>query len=180
MPLDTKQTTIQEAIDDLQTRIEEIGDTMRDLDASSNRYAALEDQASQLEYQASGLVWMRDEAGWGDDAVLELGGLTAGEQARMHKHAPADTVEDEMRLWFVAAGTVAAPYAGETLSETFAELVDTHAGYISWAEAQLNDLATPGNESPRLATYLSETQGSPTSTSDSTSTTSSSSDSPTA
>lgn len=158
MPLDTTTYTIAEALDEIDDQIDEISETLVDLTAGTDRYEALVDRAQSLEYRADGLTWMRDEGEWGEDAEITLGALTAGERAKMERQITDGASVAERRLWFVAAGTEEAPYAGGDLAATFENLVDVHDGYLQWGEAQLNELSTPGNATQRLQTSLSEMQ----------------------
>lgn len=171
MPLTTESYTLDEAIDELQGRIEDVGDTIADLEETSDRYQRLEARSNRLEYLCDGLVWQRDEAEWGGDCEITLGALTAGEKALMHRAAPDEAGREEMNLWFVAQGTVDAPYAADDLDEAFADLAGAHDGYVQWAEAKLNGLASPGESGNRLRTYLQGKQDGKSSTSERTSTT---------
>jgi len=171
MPLATLSTTVDEAIADVRERLGDIEEKLEGLDAGTDRTQALQQQRATLQFRANGLLWMRDEEGWGGDARLELGAPTAGEQALMSREVPADAGASERTLWFVAAGTETAPYVGEGMEETFEGLVDVHQGFVAWAEARLNDLATPGNAIRRSSTSSQATPAETPSTSEDTSTT---------
>lgn len=158
MPLQTETWTVDEALNDLRDRIEDIGDQLQDLQAGTDRYQALVERADNLEYRRNGLIWMRDEAGW-DEFKVEFGAISAGEKAQMHREAGANDSDAEMSLWFVATGSVSGPHVGDDLSETFRNLAaDAHDGFVTWAEARINEVSNPGNASPVLSTYLQETQ----------------------
>jgi len=175
MPLQTETITVDDALAEIDEQIKEIGDTLADLKPGTDRYEALLDRSDTLEYRANGLIWMRDEAGWGDFEV-ELGALSAGEKAKMHRQANSNASTEEMKLWWVAAGSEVGPHVADSLSQTFETLAaDCHDGFVQWAEAKINELSTPGNATRRLQTYLSETQPDETSAQPSTSTSSSSS-----
>jgi len=158
MPLETQTWTVDEALNDLRERIEDIGDDLRDLQAGTDRYQALVERADSLEYRRNGLIWMRDEAGWGGFEV-EFGAISAGEKAKMHREADDKATDAEMSLWVVAAGSVDGPHVGDDLSDTFATLAaDAHDGFVQWAEARINEVSAPGNANPVLRQYL---QGTP-------------------
>lgn len=178
MPLRTDTWTIDEAIAEIDDRLEELADTMADLDESSDRYQASKQAANRLEYLADGLVWQRDEAGWGADADIEIGGPTAGEKAMMHRQADDGAGDHEMRLWFVAASIRSLPgYDADDpdadMGDCFALLANCHDGFASWAEAKANSLSSPDASGNRLQGYLQERSASDASTNASTSTTSS-------
>jgi len=195
MPLATEETTVGDAIEAVREYIDAIDAELDDddLDTETDYAAALRNQRGTLEHYRAGLVWARDEAGWGADTDLVLGAPTAAEEALMDRERPRDASAAESRLWFVAAGTQAAPYHHEdNISATFADLGQTHPGFVKWAEGKLNTLSTPGNlragspaqpsdgttTSPDSSTQ-SETPDSATSPTANTASTSSSSDSPT-
>lgn len=178
--LTTETYTLDEALADLEGRIEELEATLEDLDSSTDEADAYRQRRDRLRYQQTGLRWQRDEEDWGD-ADIEIGALTAGEKAMMHREAPDSAGRDEMQLWFVAASTATAPYVHDDLGETFAALADTHPAFVQWAEAKANGLGVPsesGNESSTSSTATTA-PASETSTDVPDSTTTSSSASPT-
>lgn len=178
--LTTETYTLDGALDDLEDRIEDIEATLETLDASTDEAEVYRQRRDRLRYQQTGLRWQRDEADWGD-ADIELGALTAGEKAMMHREAPDSAGRDEMQLWFVAASTADAPYAADQLEKTFAALADTHPAFVQWAESKANGLGVPsesGNESSTSSTPTTA-PASETSTDAPDSTTTSSSASPT-
>lgn len=186
--LKTETWTLDEAITDVETSIDEIETERERHDEDSDRYASLTNRRNRLAYYRNGLLWQRDEEDWGSDAVLELGAMTAGEKAMMHRDIPETAQSEERRLWFVAACTAAGPYhTDDDLPATFRALAACHDGFVSWAEAQINGLglassgpAAEAGEGNRSGTSSEATEDSATSTKPSDSTTSSSSDSPAA
>lgn len=137
------QTTVDEAIADLEERREGIEDRLDDLDPDTDRAEALEAISDRLGAFLDGLRWQRDEAGWGGDATLEFGAPDAQELAQMEEEMPDDAGTSQRRLWYVAAATVEAPYAEDDLEATFRNL-SVHDGFARWAEAQAYDLSVPG------------------------------------
>lgn len=177
--LATETYSVDDALDELDDRIGDIDATLDDLDESTDQYQKSQSRRDRLRYLQNGLRWQRDEAEWGD-AEIELGALTAGEKALMHREATDGADREEMRLWFVAASTAAAPYAADDLSDTFNALAGCHPAFVQWAEAKANGLGVPGGESGnRSSTSSPATETSETSTDAPDSITTSSSDSPT-
>jgi len=144
--LATESRTLDEAVGRVETDIEALENELDDMDPSTDQHQAVQSRIDRLRYYANGLQWQRDEAGWGGDAVVEMGSLTAGEKAMMHREAPDSAERHEMVMWYVAASTAEAPYADDDLSDTFAALADCHPGFVEWAEATTNALGVPGAE----------------------------------
>jgi hypothetical protein len=184
--LATETITIEDALAELGERIDEYQAKMERLDEETaadetlpDMYDTAQSRQDRLRYLQNGLQWQRDEEGWGD-ATVELGALTAGEKAMMHRTASDTAGQEEMRLWFVAASTVDAPYAGDDLEATFQNLSSCHPGFAEWVESKANALGVPAESGNRSSTSSTATETSGTSTTEPDSTTSSSSDSPTA
>jgi uncharacterized protein YukE len=179
--LTTETYTIDETIGELDERIDELNAQLEDLDESTDDYEAVQQRRDRLSYFRTGLQWQRDEEDWGD-AEIELGALNTGEKAMMHRKAPDSAGPEEMRVWFVAASTENAPYAGDGLKATFQGLSNCHPGFTDYLEAKANSLGVPASSGNRSSTSSKASKASETSsaTSERDSTTSSSSDSPTA
>lgn len=190
--LTTETYDVDDAIAELDDRIAELEEEREDWDSASDEYAAIKSREDRLSYLRDGLRWQRDEEGWGD-ATVELGALTAGEEAIMHRAMPADPNRNERRLWFVAAATVDAPYGvrrdpddepltESTIEENFAALAGQgiHSGFVKWAESKANSLGMPGGGSGNATSSAESSPATPTSETSTTgpdSTTTSSSDS---
>lgn len=142
--LTTHTYNLQESIDELTDQIETLDEALGELDSGTDQYKATTSRKDRLTYYRTGLRWQRDEEGWDGDAEIELGAMTAGEKALMHREATDGADREEMRLWFVAASTVDAPYASSDLSETFTELGACHPAFAEWAESKANSLGVPG------------------------------------
>ncbi|WP_134672593.1 hypothetical protein [Halorussus marinus] len=177
--LTTETYRLSEEIETLADRIDELDDELEDIDESTDQAQAVQARRDRLTYFQRGLRWQRDEQDWGD-AAIELGAMTAGEKAMMHREATDGAESEEMRLWFVAASTVDAPYHADDLAETFTRLSNCHPAFTEWAEAQANALGIPAESGNRSSTSSTASNSSGTSTGEPDSTTSSSSDSPTA
>ncbi|WP_395166358.1 hypothetical protein [Natrinema pallidum] len=178
--LTTKTYTLDDAIAELTEQIDDLEVEIEDLEDGTDDHAVATGRKDRLQYFRNGLEWQRDEEGWDGDAEIELGALTAGEEAKMHREASDTAERKEMRLWFVAASTVDAPYAADTLSETFSELANVHPAYAAWAESEANGLGVPESSGNRSSMSSTATGASKTSRDELNSTTTSSSDSPTA
>jgi len=181
--LTTETYTLDGAIAELDDRMDTLGEDLEGLEQGTDDYSAIKARRNRVSYLENGVRWQRDEEGWGGDTEIELGSMTAGEEAMMHREAPDDAGRKEMRLWFVAASTVSAPYADpdDGLSETFSALSSAHPAFVEWLEAKANGLGVStelGNGSSTSSTETT-TGASETSTGDPDSTTTSSSDSPT-
>jgi len=179
--LTTESYTIGDAIGELDERIETLGEELDERDEGTDEYDTLASRKNRLGYLRTGLQWQRDEEGWDAETDIELGALTAGENALMHREAPDNAAQQEMRLWFVAACTERAPYVGGGLSETFENLAGDgiHPAFVEWAEAKANSLGVPDDVGNRSAASQAETKTDTNSTTEPASTTSSSSPSPT-
>lgn len=147
--LTTESYTLDGALEALDDQIDALEDALDDLDPSTDQHTGVQQRRDRLSYFCDGLVWMRDEVEWGGDAEIELGAMNAGERAKMHREAPDNAGREEMRLWFVAASTAAAPYAGDDLTETFHGLVDCHPAFVEWLEAKANALGIPSDTGNR-------------------------------
>ncbi|WP_436344497.1 hypothetical protein [Natronorubrum sp. FCH18a] len=178
--LKTETYTLDGALEELTDRIADLDEALGDLEQGTDKFKLIKGRRDRVSYLSRGLRWQRDEEGWGGGAEIELGAMTAGENAMMHREAPDNAGRDEMRLWFVAASTETAPYAGADLEETFSELAGCHPAFVEWAEAKANGLGVPDESGNGSSTSSAESEASETSRDEPNSTTTSSSDSPTA
>lgn len=142
--LTTDTYELQASIDELDDHIGRLEDSLEGLEAGTEEYNHVQNRIDRLSYFRDGLVWQRDEEGWDEDVEIELGALTAAEEAKMHREMTTDAERKERRLWYVAACTVDAPYASADLSETFTALGQCHPAFADWAEAKANALGVPG------------------------------------
>jgi hypothetical protein len=165
MPLDTKYYDFREELERVEAAMEEVAETLAPLDPDNPLAPTLEQQGSQLESQADGLRWALRT--WDVDGVT-LAGLSGGEYGH---------VEDEMdgggagkaRVYFVAKGTIEAPYIGDEMSfeERVAAVADLPIGYLRWADARIDDLmGVEGNGGTRFSDLLVEARQDENSTGD--------------
>ena len=180
--LTTETYVLDGAIEEIEDRITTLEETLEDLEQGTDEYGTVKSRLDRLRYLRNGLEWQRDEEDWPADAAIELGAMTAGEEAMMHREAPDSAEPKEMRLWYVAASTVDAPYGGDDqdLEETFSALAGCHPAFLEWAEAKVNGLGVPGGNGSSTSSIETATEASATSSDETSSTTTSSSDSPTA
>jgi len=175
--LDTKTITINEAVGELEDRIDDLADTLIDLDGDTERAESLAQEAQTVEYYLDGLEWHRDTGGWGGDCGLTFGAPTAGERALMHRAMDDDAGQETRRLWWVAAGTEDAPYAVDdddpekALRETWHAVTNLHPAFVAWAEQEIDTVATPGETGNRLRRSLQAKQSDENSTTADTSST---------
>lgn len=141
--LESETTTLADAEADLEEEIAAVDDELADLPDDSAEADALEGRRDRLKYLKNGIEYHADE--WGADAEVTVGALTAGEEAMMDRERPDHAGDKERRLWYVAAATDDAPYVGDDLSETFANVADLHPAFVAWVEARSNALGVAGN-----------------------------------
>jgi len=161
--LATESVTLEEAIAEIDDRVDELNEALDELDADTPDAESLRARKNRLSYLRNGLAWQRDD--WGGDTTIEVGALTAGEEAKMHREVPSAAEPKEMRLWFVAASTEAAPYVGNDLTETFHEVSGLHPAFVEWVESKANSLGVPSESGNRSSTSSTATEASETSTS---------------
>jgi hypothetical protein len=150
--LATQTWTVEEAIESVESELDDIADQLAELTPGTERYEALAEQGTTLDYQADGLEWHRDD--WGDESEIVLGCPTAGEHALIDRNADSDARAERV-LWLIAAATDDAPYAGDDIQDTFANVANLHDGAVRWLEARVNELSSrEGKEGNRLQRRL--------------------------
>ncbi len=158
--LTTEEFTVGDAIDELDDQIEAIEEARADYEPGTSEYETLTARTDRLSHWREGLNWHVAEGDWGRETTLEIGAMSAGEEAMMHRDISSNSEEAERRLWFVAASTVEAPFVGDDRSETFQQLsADVHPGAAKYLEAKANSLgiaSDEGNES-RTSSTATET-----------------------
>lgn len=169
--LTTEAFTVDEAREELIAQIEALRDALDKYDDGTEEAQSVRSRIDKLSYWRDGLDWQVAEGGWDADTTLELGAMTAGEEAMLHREMP--TVEDdaEYRLWFVAASTEAAPYLEDELEDTFTNVAGLHPAVVKYLEAKANSLGIASDEGNESAASSEATETSATSTTPSDSTT---------
>lgn len=164
MPLDTKTTTIDEAIAELEDDREDLIDEIARIppderDADNIEYARKSNEASELERYLGGLEWARDK--YGGDAEIELGGLTTAERAEVDDRVddfkqttitPTESTAAAESIFWVVKGTLAAPFFDAQDLAEHDDPFDYKNGQIGalpsqltdWLEAEINELSTVG------------------------------------
>jgi len=165
MPLDTEDYDFREELERIGAAMEEVAETLAPLEEDNPVAPTLTQQGKNLESQADGLRWALRT--WDVDGVT-LAGLSGGEYGH---------VEDEMdgggagkaRVYFVAKGTVEAPYIEEEMSfeERVGAVSQLPIGYLRWADARIDDLmGVEGNGGRRFNDLLVDARQETTSTDD--------------
>lgn len=162
--LTTQTITIGEARTELTEGIDAIDDALAALDEDTDEAAALRDRQDRLTYWRNGLDWQTSEGEWDADTELTVGAMTAGEEAMMNREVPAQAGSDERRLWYVAASVKSAPFVGDELPDTFANVADLHPAVVKWLEAKANSLGTASDEGNRSSKSSPATDSEATST----------------
>jgi len=165
MPLETRACVIEEEIELIENQIDDIATDVAQLDPTSKRAERLEARGNRLDAHRRGLEWARRE--YGGDAVIELGGLTAGEYGRMEDDLPDDAGDGATRTTYVAHGTVDAPYAADDIDTTIANVATLPIGLVRWAEGQINGLTSVGDTGNRFYSSLAAKRAEETSTDES-------------
>ena len=143
MPVATKVYEFDDELERLEEAIDDLAAEVTALDASTERAKALERRGNRLDTHRRGIEWAREE--WEVDGV-ELGGLTAGEYGRLEDQLPDGAGDGATRVYYVAAGTVDAPYVEDDHDATVAAVSQLPIAFARWAEAQINDLTSVGGE----------------------------------
>ena len=154
MPLQTTKFVIEDEIARLEAERRELADAVADLDPDNPMFETTVQEGNRIDQFLSGLEYARTE--WDVESVTLIG-LTGGEIRRMKNHLDDEiqrqqlTVRKNWReaVYVVAFGTAAAPYVDDSMnSAQRIDAVDGELpdGYLAWAEQQINDLSTVGNE----------------------------------
>lgn len=176
MPLDTQYYEFDAEIERLEAAMKETAEELAPLDDANPVAPQLAQAGQQLQSQLDGLRWAQnvahlpeDEGGVGvwDEEVdgVTLCGLTGGEYGQVE-----DTVEGgqgEARVYFVAKGTVEAPYVSGDMGfkERVAAAAALPIGYLRWADSRINELmSVEGNGEPRFGDLLADARRKQTST----------------
>ncbi|KZX49299.1 hypothetical protein [Haloarcula sp. K1] len=156
MPLQTDTYDLADEAERLKEECRETAEKLAPLDAENPAAPRLQRRGNQLQSQLDGVRWARSE--WDVDAVT-LGGLTGGEYGHVEDELPAAGGSGARRVYYVAKGTVDAPYLDDDMDfdARIAAASDLPIGFLRWAEARIDDLSsvTEGNE-PRFADWLAD------------------------
>ncbi|GAB6863214.1 hypothetical protein ACFR97_10270 [Haloplanus litoreus] len=165
MPLDTEYYEFSAEIERIEEAMQDIAETLGPLDPDNPIVPTLEQQGSQLQSQADGLRWALRT--WDVDGVT-LAGLTGGEYGHV-EDGMGEAGPGKARVYFVAKGTVEAPYVDEEMSldDRVASASGLHIGYLRWADARVSELmSVEGNDGTRFNDLLVEARQKQTSTDD--------------
>jgi hypothetical protein len=147
---------LDEEAERLESEIDELAKQLAEISPDNPAYDTLLSKGKQLDTQLSGVEWGREE--WDVDQIT-LSGLTGGEFGRVEDELSDAAASRQRRggqpgarrVYIVAYGTDDAPYidAGMDDDEKIAAAANLPVAYLKWAEAQINDLSTVGNENGR-------------------------------
>lgn len=156
MPLDEREVDLQEELERLEDKRVEIADQAADLDPENPAYDTVTSNGQTLDTHIRGLRWAVEE--WDADTIT-LSGLTGGEFGRVEDElADAAASRDRRggqpgarRIYLVAYGTQQAPHLPDdpTDDERIAAASGLPVAFLKWAESEINDLSTVGNETGR-------------------------------
>jgi hypothetical protein len=159
MPLVEETWTVNEGLDQLEERIAELQAEREDLVDGTPDDQAVEQQIAQAARLQTGLVAAVEHASLDPDAEFTIGLPTAGEEYRVEREMSEDTAAAERGAWFVAAGTVEAPWQGEDVAATFRALAsDYPRAFVDWLENRINALSLEGNAEWRSSRASSESE----------------------
>lgn len=155
MPLDTGRYDLVDEIEDVEETIaekvderERILDELDDDEDPPRQVDVLASEIGTLRRHKRGLEWV--VADHDSDVTVTLGALTAGEMALVEDESPDGVGDGAIRNYFVAAGTVDAPWLAhdadaptpEDYQQTVANVANLPPGVVRWAETRINSLAS--------------------------------------
>ena len=149
MPLQEHHYTFAEEISRLESEREDLAEQVADLDAGNPLIEQLSQRGTEIDSHLEGLEWARSE--WDVDGVT-LAGLTGGEFGHVEDELVADTKKQggsgpgngATRIYFVAKGTVDAPYydSEANFSTQIGAVSQLPIQFLKWAESRINDLTS--------------------------------------
>lgn len=158
MPLRTETYDLNDEVQRLADRIDELDAVLEDVDDGNPAAEPLQNERVGLETALEGVRWARDDAfdadyapQW-DEATGEitLGGLTAGEFGSLEDDiGTGGGGSGAARIYQVAKGTVDAPYVDGSMDddEQIGAVSQLPVSYTKWAEARIDELTgVGGNE----------------------------------
>jgi len=170
MPLRTETYDLDEEVQRLEDKLEEIDAVLDQADDDNPVAQQAAADRPQIEAQLEGVRWARDDAHdadygpkWDEDVdTIELAGLTAGEFGRLEDDIGQSGGGNGMvRVHQVAKGTADAPYVDEGMDkdDQIIAVSQLPVSYTKWAEARIDELTgVGGNEETSYAELYEETQ----------------------
>jgi len=150
MPLQTTEFVLDEEIDRLEEERAELVEQVADIAPDNPAVEELGKRGQTIDSYLQGLRWAREE--WDVDSIT-LGGLTGGEFGQVEDKVNAARERNGQRhnsgvtrVYYVAAGTVDAPYIDDDMDEDdrTAAVSQLPITYLRWAEAQIEELTSVG------------------------------------
>ncbi|NHN40538.1 hypothetical protein G9C85_02650 [Halorubellus sp. JP-L1] len=167
MPRKTRTIDVGEKHDELDARLDELAEQTAAGDADQDTLQ----EATRIETHRDALAEVAREHG--EDAMITIGALTAGEYGRAEDYIKASVDDDSdaadgvSRIVFVATGLQDAPFleSGQSHEETIAVVSDQSPALVQFLEAEINEVTTPdAGNSKSFAELLAEKQRQTTST----------------
>jgi|APHM01.1.fsa_nt_gi hypothetical protein len=168
MSLQTREIRLGDAFDDLDQELDELAAKLREAEAGTASAATLDELASQTERALSGVSFLvyGDEdvgfAGYGEDATVTIGGLDAGDYARVDDRAAAISEQSDdpggnpgsRATVYAAVALVDAPFLpapddvdeSDPLNIKMAAIAEQPVGVRDWLQSQANDLTTVSDD----------------------------------
>lgn len=155
MPLRTKTYNLNEEVQRLEDRADELDDVLEDVEDGNPAAEPLQSERGGLETVLEGVRWARDDAfeadfapQWDEDVdEITFGGLTAGELAQLEDDIGTNGGgSGAARIYQVAKGTVDAPYIDKDADED--QRIGAVSGlpgpFVKWAESRIDQLTGVG------------------------------------
>ncbi|AFZ74565.1 hypothetical protein [Natronobacterium gregoryi] len=159
MPRQTEHFAFEEELEQIREQKEEITDSMMQISQENPAWDDLIRTGNSLDTYENAIQWA-DEAHeddsqpeWNDDVDgVTIAGLSGGEEAEaIDRLRSADGGEKARRNYYVAAGTVDAPYcdvlddwSSASIDERVAVVSQLPPDYLEWADAKVDELTSVG------------------------------------
>jgi len=174
MPRTTTTYELREEYNRIDTELDNLADTVADLDDSNPLVEAKLEEASTLERQLAGLEWALTDPD--DDAPddnrpygeVTVGALSTGEYAEVRDTLDGDTDPNMGRagsseILFAAMGLVDAPFIDDDADfnakiRTVADELPPH--FHEWLRGRVDEISTPDIEGNGFAQRLAEREAS--------------------
>lgn len=172
MPRQTQTYDIEAEHDRLDAELDDLADTVAELDEGTLRYDQKVEEATALERQLAGLSWALNPPDEEDREPYEevtLGALSAGEYADVRDTLDGDENRTKGKagaseILFTARGLVDAPFLNDenaSFDEKISAISDLPPHFHDWLRTQVDDLSTPDIEGNGFAQRLAEREASP-------------------
>jgi hypothetical protein len=175
MPLQKDHIRFDDEIERLEQEREELAEQLAPLDDDNPAAQRLAQRGEDIDVNLKGLRWARDDAHKSDDDSdgvpvwdepvdgVTLAGLTGGEYGQVEDELEGETGTGSgaTRVYFVAKGTVDAPYVDPSAEyrQQVGAVSQLPIAFLKWAESKINDLSSVGEaEGNSFAALVQEKQ----------------------